>query len=486
MGIPRSTVGRGLLSVGVGATALLALFYPPLAIFQTGDFPPRWHCGDWSAIHGWIHIVSDFAIWGAYTAIPLIIVYFLRRRKDLEFPRILWLFAVFILACGTVHFLEAVIFWWPAYRLSAVTKIATAAVSWATVLALFPVLPKALMLPTRMMDIQAIIEHAPTAMLVANQRGRILMMNAQTERLFGYDRESLIGRPVETLVPEGVRGQHPSLVESYFKQPKVTQLGEGRELYGRHADGNAFPVEIGLTPLTIDGGPAVLACLVNQTIRKQRREQELTELSQVLSLGEVVGGLAHELNTPAQRIDTWAGVLQLKNPPGDYQEPLLRIRSAVQEMGEIVHRLRDAVIRRDPVDQPLDLNEMIRNTVTLMHREVTGVRIDLAEGLPFVSGDPVQLQLVLSNLIRNGYQAGGPVTITTEARGDLVVCRVDDCGPGFDVEPRQLFDSFYSTKEGGLGMGLTITQAIVRRYGGRITAHKRDHGSRFEFTLPVN
>lgn len=116
-------------------------------LFDTSDFTPRWMCGNWTAIHGWIHIVSDIATWGAYTAIPLILAYLVLRRKDLPFPRIFWLFAAFIFTCGTVHLVESAIFWWPAYRLSALVKLSTAIASWATVIAIAYAAPKALALP---------------------------------------------------------------------------------------------------------------------------------------------------------------------------------------------------------------------------------------------------------------------------------------------------------------------------------------------------
>jgi signal transduction histidine kinase/ActR/RegA family two-component response regulator len=116
-------------------------------LFDTGDFPARWQCGNWSAGHGWLHIASDLAIFGAYTAIPCVLAFFVLRRKDVPFPRIMWLFVAFIFACGTGHLIEAIIFWEPMYRLSGVVKLTTALVSWGTVLALVVIVPQALHLP---------------------------------------------------------------------------------------------------------------------------------------------------------------------------------------------------------------------------------------------------------------------------------------------------------------------------------------------------
>jgi len=113
-------------------------------LLDTGGFPPRWFCGQWTHFHGWLYVISDLAIWGAYTSIPLILLYFTRRIKDLPFPRIFWLFAAFIYACGTTHLLDATMFWWPAYRLTAVVELITAVISWITVFALIPAIPQAL------------------------------------------------------------------------------------------------------------------------------------------------------------------------------------------------------------------------------------------------------------------------------------------------------------------------------------------------------
>ncbi len=113
-------------------------------IFDTSDFPARWHCGNWSAEHGWLHILSDLGVWSAYLAIPFVLVYFIARRKDLPFRKIFLLFGAFILACGTTHLMEAIIFWWPAYRLAGGIKLLTAVVSWATVVAIVPVVPRVL------------------------------------------------------------------------------------------------------------------------------------------------------------------------------------------------------------------------------------------------------------------------------------------------------------------------------------------------------
>jgi two-component system, chemotaxis family, sensor kinase Cph1 len=117
-------------------------------VFDASGFPPRWHCGSWTSGHGWLHILSDVGVWSAYLTIPCLLGYFVLNKKDMPFRPIFWLFAAFILACGTTHLMEAVIFWWPAYRLAALIKLITAIVSWCTVVALVPVTPMVLAMRT--------------------------------------------------------------------------------------------------------------------------------------------------------------------------------------------------------------------------------------------------------------------------------------------------------------------------------------------------
>ncbi|EAQ79051.1 PAS domain-containing hybrid sensor histidine kinase/response regulator [Blastopirellula marina] len=117
-------------------------------LFDASDYPARWFCGNWTLETGWLHVLSDVAIFGAYFAIPLVLLYFLRQRPDLPFPKIVWLFAAFILACGFGHLVEAGIFWWPVYRFSGLIKAMTATVSWATVLVLIRMTPDLLKLPS--------------------------------------------------------------------------------------------------------------------------------------------------------------------------------------------------------------------------------------------------------------------------------------------------------------------------------------------------
>ncbi|WP_114750144.1 hypothetical protein [Pleomorphovibrio marinus] len=111
-------------------------------LFLADDWPARWECGTWSSFHGWLYITSDIAIWLAYFVIPAIIIFFTQKRHNLPFLPVFWLFGAFIILCGSTHLIDAMMFWWPGYRLSALVRLLTALVSLATALVLIRDLPK--------------------------------------------------------------------------------------------------------------------------------------------------------------------------------------------------------------------------------------------------------------------------------------------------------------------------------------------------------
>lgn len=152
-------------------------------LFDTSDFPARWNCGNWDSFHGWMHIVSDLLIWAAYFMIPVALVYYWwKKRDEMAFPKLFWLFGAFIFSCGVTHFIEAVIFYHPIYRVSGVMKFITAVISWMTVFAIIRITPTALTLPGR-----AKLSEKLQQQLDANQevRERLAASNRELEAYTG-------------------------------------------------------------------------------------------------------------------------------------------------------------------------------------------------------------------------------------------------------------------------------------------------------------
>ncbi|CAN5413599.1 hypothetical protein BH09BAC6_BH09BAC6_07360 [soil metagenome] len=148
-------------------------------LFNTADWPARWHCGTWSDFHGWLYILSDLSIWASYFAIPFLLFRIINKRKDIPFPKIIWLFIAFILLCGTTHLIDAVIFWWPAYRLSALVRFVTGVISIFTVFALYKILPMIYKLRT-LDQLEAEIEERKKA---EQEASRQLLLKQAAEEL---------------------------------------------------------------------------------------------------------------------------------------------------------------------------------------------------------------------------------------------------------------------------------------------------------------
>lgn len=264
-------------------------------LFSTGSWPARWQCGTWTEFHGWLYIISDVAIWAAYFVIPVFLVQFIRKKPNIPLPTVFWLFGAFILFCGITHLMDAIIFWWPAYRLSAMLRFFTAGISWVTVVAIYKFLPVALALKTSEdfetelferkkseSKFMGLLESAPDAMVITNGNGKILMINAQTERIFGFNRDEIIGKEVELFVPERFRQKHTAHRRGYVENPKTRGMGVGMDLFGKRKDGSEFPVEISLSPLKIVEEEVIVISAIRDITTQKATEAEIKKLNENL------------------------------------------------------------------------------------------------------------------------------------------------------------------------------------------------------------
>lgn len=357
-----------------------------------------------------------------------------------------------------------------------------------------------------------VVEAAPSAMIMVNHEGQITLANLQAEKTFGYSREELLGRPIEMLVPERLQSGYRDFRHGYICHPQARPMGaERRELFGRRKDGSEVPVEIGLSPINTSNGPLVLASIVDITQRKlaeleaARQRHDLAHLARVTALGELSSSLAHELTHPLTAILSNAQAAQrfLAHDDVDLDEVREILNDIVtqdQRAGEVIHGLR-LLLKKGELQEhcdDVDVNEVIRDLVKLMrsdliNRNVT-VDTDLAQNLPAVTGDRVQLQQVLLNLMLNGCEAMADynsserrLLIASQWENGAVRVSVADHGSGIlEKNMEQVFERFFTTKREGMGLGLSVCRTIIDAHRGKIWAtNNAGCGATFHLSLPI-
>lgn len=356
---------------------------------------------------------------------------------------------------------------------------------------------------------RAVVESVPNAILLVDGQGRVALTNPQAQALFGYAREELIGRPVELLIPEWHRSANETRRQSSAADARAGGMGFARELDALRKDGSEVPVEVVLKPMRTVDGSFLLVSLVDVTERRQnertaaRQRDEIAHLSRVATLGELSGSLAHEINQPLMGILSNAQAAQRFLARDDVdldevREILVDIVEDDKRAGEVIRRLRALLKNGEMQNRPLDINSVVDAVVRLtrndlMNRDVT-VSTELAPDLPPVFGDHIQLQQVLLNLVMNACEAMEAVSGTPQVHirtrrsdgGDVEVS-VSDRGGGIppgDLE--RIFEPFVTTKEHGIGLGLSICRTIIGAHGGRLWAENLGTGATFRCALPLS
>jgi two-component system sensor kinase FixL len=357
------------------------------------------------------------------------------------------------------------------------------------------------------LHVRSILATVPSAMVVIDEVGKMLSFSAAAEKLFGWSEAEVIGRNVKMLMPNPDHDRHDDYLSRYRSTGERRIIGIGRIIVAQRRDGTQFPMELSVGEAS-SGGRRIFTGFIRDLTDQQRAEFKLQELqselihvARVSAMGTMASTLAHELNQPLTAIANYSHAArdlldQSDSPPLD----LLReaMSEAVKEAlraGHIVRRLRDFVARGEVEQRVENLPEMIGEAarLALMGARERSIRtiFDMDPAIEKVIADRVQIQQVIVNLLRNAVDAIGEcerreirVSTARDPQG-MVRVIVADTGSGIDpAVQEQLFEAFASTKEQGMGLGLSICRTIVEAHGGRIWAEPREGGGTvFQFTV---
>jgi PAS domain S-box-containing protein len=329
-------------------------------------------------------------------------------------------------------------------------------------------------------------------------------VNEATVRLYGYSREELLRLTLLDITAQ------PEESTISIEQALAGELTRVPLRYHKKKDGTVFPVEIAAS-VVASGNRRLLCGVVRDITERTRAEEEarqrqaeLAHVSRLTLMGEMASSLSHDISQPLSTILFYARgcVRRIRSGaanPAALLDVMEKVALQAEAAGRIVRRLREFVSKRAPHFSTVDVNEVVRRSLSLVQSEISEGRItarfQAAESLPPVRADSVQIKQVILNLVRNGMEAMQGVeagqrelTITTSSSaGDTITVAVHDVGAGLSAEvAERVFDSFFTTKPDGMGMGLSISRSIIEVHGGRLWAvPNAERGATFQFSLPV-
>jgi PAS domain S-box-containing protein len=354
----------------------------------------------------------------------------------------------------------------------------------------------------------------PDAIVGVGRDGKIVLVNQQAEKLFGYPRAALIGETMELLVPQRFRRIHPSYRDGYFEEPRTRAMGAGVELFAVRKDGTEFPVEISLSSLELDSETIAAAAVRDiseraESEREKTLQDQLDRARRLESVGQLAGGIAHDFNNILGVIMNYAEfVADELEPDSKAHQDVEEIRRAAERAAALTRQL--LIFSRREVVKPelLNLGELFADLENLLRRalgERVELSVDFDEDLHTIEADPSQIEQVLVNLAVNARDAmpdGGRLLIEAEnveldeeytymhpdtGAGFYIRLKVSDTGVGMDPETvERVFEPFFTTKSDGTGLGLATVYGIVTGAGGRIDIYSEpEMGTTVKVHLPA-
>ena len=359
--------------------------------------------------------------------------------------------------------------------------------------------------------LHSIIDTAPDAIVTIGERGEILSFSPAAERMFGYSAAEVFGRNVNMLMPDPFHSEHDDYLTRYLTTGEKRIIGTGRTVIAQHKSGSTFPMELAVgevrteTDHIFTGFIRDISDRVAVQARAEELQRELHHVGRLTAMDEIVSMIVHELNQPLTAIANFgeASKRLLEKSADQSGRAVEFIEKSVRQAhraSDMIRRLRRFVARGEGEMEPIVVNEAVQDAARLALIGATDQGIqtsyELAEDLPEISADRIQVQQVVVNLIRNGIDAmldpksdrdgARLLTIRTGRDEDGAVrIAVADTGPGIAPEiAADLFTPFTTSKEGGMGIGLSVSKSIVEAHGGVLWFEPNPGGGcRFVFTL---
>lgn len=364
-------------------------------------------------------------------------------------------------------------------------------------------------LKTRERHFRSILDTVPDAMIVIDQHGIMQFFSSAAERQFGYAESEAIGKNISELMPEPDRSRHDGYLARYLKTGERRIIGIGRIVTGMRKDGTTFPMHLTIGEMQSDGQPYFTGFVRDLTeqqqtqARLQELQSELVHVSRLSAMGEMASALAHELNQPLSAIANYmkgsrrllAGSTDAN--AGKIEGALDRAAEQAIRAGDIIRRLRNFVSREETDKRAESLSKLVEEAGALglsgAREQGVLLRFNLDPKFDLILADRVQIQQVLVNLFRNALEAMAQssyrelIASNKPVADEMIEVAVSDTGHGFgsEINPK-LFQPFFTTKESGMGVGLSISRTIIEAHGGRMWAETNERGgATFRFTLPA-
>ena len=505
--------------------------------FDTTGFPARWFCGSaWEDQPwvGWLHIVSDLVIFSAYYAVPIVVMFYVRQRDDLKFPPIFYAFlGLIFFSCGTVHLIEAGIFWWPIYKMSGLMKFATAVVSASGVFLLARVLPSALDLKSGAAFAAVVDERRRTEEMLKHEQFLLrTMLETLPDLIYFKDKDSRFTRVSNSLAkflgagsPEKVVGRNDHdffptefadearADETHLMQSRIPLIG--KEEPEHSADGEHVWLSSTKLPLCNETGEVIGLFGLSRDITEQKKAAEVMEIAKEAAeaanraKSDFLANMSHEIRTPMNAIMGMTELVLDSELTPTQQEYLSIVSESAESLLAVINEILDfskieaGKLELSPEDISLrdEVGDTLRSLALRAHSKGIELAWQIHADVPeYFRCDPMRLRQVLVNLVGNSikFTSVGEVVVEVTLEESLNDASrlhfvISDTGIGIPedklssvFEAFEQADSSTTRQFGGTGLGLAISQRIVMAMKGRIWVESTPgNGSQFHFVIEL-